>query len=389
MNQPNRSGMVEVVCAGNPREMGLAQGAGLREKIHASREILANLEAFRTRQPSFLPYPVYRRLAEFRAKRYLAPALAKHAPATGRQLEGIAEGAGFSLDTLYLLNTIEAAMSSVAACTVSPPLGACSALAVRGRRSASGEPILARNFDYLPLIQPLYTLRDCRPTGGFRSLEFTIAPMVSAVDGLNERGLCITYNYAFAVDEGPRAPPISVAISEALARCATVTEAAAWIASRPRWGGGILMLADADGDIASLELSNTRSALRRPADGEDVIFHTNAFRCDKTKPVQASDKAVYTSRAPAPVRGRRVLESSEKRGRRLAELLARTNRLGPDELAAIMGDHGQDGTPTNNTLCMHGDYWNTTATMQYFPRARRLRISYSTVCQAEYEEIAL
>ncbi len=142
----------------------------------------------------------------------------------------------------------------------------------------TGEPIVARNFDYLPLVQPFYLVRESRSQGKLRAFEFTTAPLAGAVDGMNEEGLCITYNYGFTTDE-PSAPaaPISMAISEALGRCGTVAEAADWITSRPRWGGGLLMLCDASGDMASLELSSTRSYLRRPASDEDVLFHTNAF----------------------------------------------------------------------------------------------------------------
>src|SRR4029077_1658840 len=99
--------------------------------------------------------------------------------------------------------------------------------------------------------------------------------LAGAVDGVNERGLCITYDYGFAVDDAlGNGPPISASISAALAQTTTGSEAAALIMARPRWGGGLLMLADADGDIASLELSTTRSELRRPAPGEDLLYHT-------------------------------------------------------------------------------------------------------------------
>src|SRR5439155_21232854 len=89
-------------------------------------------------------------------------------------------------------------------------------------------------FDYLPLVQPLYTLRESRPRSGFRSLDFTIAPFAGAVDGINEKGLCITYDYAHVSDfSGRGTAPISIAIAEALQRCATVVEAADWLSSRP------------------------------------------------------------------------------------------------------------------------------------------------------------
>ena len=201
-------------------------------------------------------------------------------------------------------------MASPRRCTVLPPLAACSAVAVRGRRSATGQPMIARNFDYLPLVQPMYTLRESHPEGRLRSLEFTMAPLAGAVDGVNERGLAITYDYAFAIDDAQGSgPPISASISAALARAATVGEAAEIIMGRPRWGGGLLMLADAEGDIASLELSSTRSALRRPAAGEDVICHTNAFSTERMQAVQVAADAIFTAgprAAPRPPSARFV-----------------------------------------------------------------------------------
>ena len=386
LTKPAASKVVEVICQGSPKEMGLAQGAGVQNKIHAVRLILTKLEAFRLQQPWWLPYRVYRWLAECKASRFLSDC--RDNPEMSQRLEGIAEGAGVSLKAICLLNALEPLLSYVGGCTACP--GACSAVAVRGRRSATGEPIVARNFDYLPLVQPFYLVRESRPQGKLRAFEFTTAPMAGAVDGMNEEGLCITYDYGFTTDE-PSAPaaPISLAISEALGRCGTVPEAADWITSRPRWGGGLLMLCDASGDIASLELSSTRSHLRRPAVGEDVLFHTNAFSSDTMREVQVPLDAVYTDNSPTPLRGRRLHQSSEVRDQRFKQLLAETEILGADELGAVMADHGPTGTPNDNTPCVHGSYWNTTACLQFFPRSRRMRVAYDSACRARYEEVEL
>ncbi len=259
-----------------------------------------------------------------------------------------------------------------------------------GRRTPTDEPIIARNFDYLPLVQPYYVVRDCRPRGKQRSYQFTTAPLAGAVDGLNEAGLCITYNYAFTNDvpESPAAP-ISMAIAEALGECRTVAEAATWIALRPRFGGGLLMLADADGDIASLELSSTRSQVRRPASGDDAIFHTNAFSDAKMREVQMPNESVYTAAAPTPLRGKRLHESSDVRDQRFKRLLTEADAIGADELAELMADHGPDNMPSANTPCVHSEYWNTTACLQFFPRSRRMRASYSSACRARYQDICL
>lgn len=381
------SGIVDVVCEGSPFDMGLAQGTALRAKIHDARSnMLSSLESFRLAQPRWMPYPVYRWLAERKSDRFLADSVVGSFLAMDRRLDGIAAGAGLARSAISLFNALEPLMCSVGGCTACP--GACSAVAVRGQRSATGEPIIAHNFDFLPLVQPYYTVRESRPQSGHRAFEFTTVPLAGTVDGMNDSGLCITYDYAFATDSptGP-AVPISMVIAEALRTCGSVAEAATWIVSQPRWGGALLMLADADGDIASLELSSTRSHLRRPPAGEDLLFHSNAFSSPELREVQIPDDAVYTERAPSALRGRRLHQSSDERDRRYRHLLQTTPVFGPDELSAVMGDHGFDGVPGEFTPCIHSSYWQTTACVQLYPRSRRMRVAYDTACQAKFQEI--
>ncbi len=380
---------VDVVCEGGPREMGVAQGSALRERIVGALDALRQLDAVRKQRPWWMPWAAFLALAERKAEGMLSEALARHSPEMAQRLAGMAEGAGLPPAALCLLNVAETLLSSVREVTTVPPAMACSAVAVRGSRSATGEPIIAHNFDYLPIVQPFYTLRESRPKGGLRSLDFTVAPLCGAVDGMNERGLCVAMNYAFPVDSGPAGLPNSMVIAEALARCGTVAEAIDWIVSRPRWGGALLMLADAAGDIASVELSNTRSAVRRPPEGEDVLFHTNHFFCPEMLDVDVPRSSVFTAKAPDALVGRRVLESSEKRAERLAELLPQVARFGVEELDRVMSDHGPAGTPDGTTLCVHSDYWQTTACLRWLPRSRRLRASYSNACAAAFHEFAV
>lgn len=316
-------------------------------------------------------------------------ALRQSHPTMLARLQGIAEGAGLALRSVCLMNAMEAFIGSAVERTVIPPLGACSALAIRGTRSRSGEPIIARNFDYLPLFQPFYTLRESRPQGGFRSLDFLVAPQPGTLDGVNEKGLAITINYAFVSDRGVPGPLISMWIADALASCATVAEAARWFVANPRWGAAMLMLADASGDLASVELSNTRAAVRRPAPGEDSLVFTNVCHCAETRAVQVPEAATYSEQAPTPLRGGSVLQPHAARARRLEALLRKHASLGPDELAAIMGDHGPAGRPDGTSPCVHTNYFNTTACLQWFPVRRSVRIAYSYACSAQYAEIAL
>jgi len=305
------------------------------------------------------------------------------------RLEGLAEGSGLGLGSLCLMNAMEAFIGSVEGRTVNVPLGACSSLAVRGARSSTGEAIIARNFDYPLLFQPFFVLRDSRPRGGFRSLDFALAPQAGAVDGVNEKGLAITLDYAFVTEPGAPNPLITMVIAEALAACATVNEAVARIMASPRWGAGLLMLADAAGDLAAVELSHTRSGVRRPAPGTDWLLNTNVCLCPETQAVQVPESAAYSERTATPLRGGLVLQPHAIRARRFEALLRKQTSVGPEQLAAIMADHGPDGVPDGASPCVHTGYFNTTASLQWFPKRRSVRVAYNWACQARYVEIGL
>lgn len=388
---------IDVVASGSPREMGAAQGAALAQRIRASRAMLAELEAFRLLQPRWLPYGVFLRSAERRARAALEKPIGEDAPHAAERLAGLADASGARLDTLYLLNGLESFMCSLSGCTTNrqrteaaaSAASACSAVAVRGKRSRDGGPIIARNFDYLPLVQPFYAMRECRPAEGWRSIEFTAAPLCGTVDGINERGLSITYNYAYAMDHGPPTATISMAISEALAQCGTVDEAVRFITGRRRSGAGLLMLADAEGDMAAVELSSAHGDVRRAGGGEDVLFHTNSYGTEAMQRVEAPANAFYSQRAPRPLRGRRVLESSDRRDERFATLLAGDEAFDGESLQRLMADHGPDGVGSACTPCMHSDYWNTTACVQLYPRERRMRVAFDSACRARFVDFAL
>jgi hypothetical protein len=380
---------MELVCSGTPYEMGLAQGKVAGEQIGRARKCLARLDAFRLEQPWWLPYRVFRVLAESRSKTALVPTLARSAPEMLQRLQGIADGARLPLRSLCLMNAFEALLSSIRDRTTSAPIGGCSAVAVRGNSSIDGEPIIARNFDYLPLLEPFYMLRESRPANGFRSLDFFVAPQAGTVDGVNEKGLCITLNYAFLIEESPPGPLITMLIAEALAKCASVPEAVRHISARERWGGGILMLADASGDIASLELSPRRMDIRRPKPQQDRLVHTNVCVGTQTRALQVPDSEVFSDRVPLALRGKPVLQWHADRARRIEQRLGTFQKLGPAELEQILSDHGPTGVPDGASPCVHTEYWRTTATLQWFPAKRSVRVSYGLACNARFREFRL
>jgi hypothetical protein len=105
--------------------------------------------------------------------------------------------------------------------------------------------------------------------------------------------------------------------------------------------------------------------------------------------VQVPDAAIYSGKAPRSLRGRRLHESAEERTQRFKDLLKKNGPLDLVALASIMGDHGSANAPSASTICMHSPYWTTTASLQLFPRSRRMRVAFESACRARHTEITL
>ena len=156
--------VTDLTCAGTPFQMGIVQGQALREKIQGSIQTLANLEAVRLMKPRFLPFGWFWRLAAFKSERFLQRAFAASPLWIEQRLRGIAEGSGVPFRTLAICSAMEAALSDLGPITTIAAIAGCSAMAVSRSASRDGRPMLAHNFDYIPITQPYYFIRRSKPT---------------------------------------------------------------------------------------------------------------------------------------------------------------------------------------------------------------------------------
>lgn len=383
---------IEVQCRGADRDVGWAIGSRLADKISRAEKELMELEAFRLSQPWWMPSPFYQYLAQWRARWMLEPNVRQAYPNMLERLEGIASGSHTTLDFLFLFHAMESAattsqqLEAVEPVGIDPAFAACTALAVTGERSKLREPMLAHNFDLVESAGPLLSLRDCAAAGQHRYFGFSLAPMAGIIDGINEHGLAISYNYAPTIDLELGMPPVSFAIEHLLGHCKTVNEAIELASQLPRSGGALLMLADASGAIASLEISaQYQQARYSPA--AETLFHSNAYQTSLMQQHELPRNSYYSPQAPAALRNRRVFQSAEVRESRMAELLEGYGAIDDEDLAEIMSDHGVETSA--DSICMHGEYWSTMASVQLFPRERRLRIAYGSPCQAKFGDFQL
>ncbi len=336
---------------GDHFEMGREQGRQLKQVVHWCIDLTHRHEAILSHKPWFLPAGLFFKLARIKMERELFPHMTSYVPQHLDRLKGIAVGAEADVGEMAIFQMAEILFSKI------DYLQGCSALGVRGKRSATGKPLLAKNFDYPVEFAPSYIFRRSEPEGRMVSLDFGAAVIAGNHDGMNEAGLTILYNYGSADEEGHSLVPITLLCQEALETCKTTREAVALFQRSPRASAALLTVADPSGDMVALEMSPSRVMVREPVD--DVLYHTNHYLTPELQAVEVPRDATYGYKAPKRLIGESVFDSSLKRCDRLAELLAGDKALDVEDLKTVLRDTSGEATPNDNTLCREGDYYVT------------------------------
>ncbi len=364
---------------GNHYEMGYQQGLQAREAIHHFFGHLRELEAFRRKKPFFLPFKTHVAVTARRALREMEQDLAEYYPRQRERMEGITKGSGVGERLLYLALAAEALLAEADYRLVS-----CTAAGVSAERSALGEPVVIKNLDRPGFFQPYYITRLNRSADTASTLDVTIAPLPGCHDGINEHGLCISCNQGQGTDLPTNSVPVSVLVQEALENCTTTGEAVDFLRGGKRCGGAILLVADAAGDMAAVELSPNFSGVREPEEG--LLIITNHYQCREMLSYDVPHNAFYTSRNVRALRGVRVHESSEMRYARVEQLLSEMETVTLRDLLRVFSDHGESGRGDDNTVCRHGPYLSTTCSLIMLPRSRRLLVTYGHPCDSVFTD---
>jgi isopenicillin-N N-acyltransferase-like protein len=285
----------------------------------------------------------------------------RHAEPEMAEFDGVAAGFGVDPDRLFaLLNlSILAGAYETDGCTAwARPLSGGGAVLVKNR-DLSGPH---RNF------QALFLHDDPGAPGGAILNVGTIGAPGVYSSGINAAGLALA-------DTAIAAPVHRVGwlryllMTRILATCRSVAEACDLVGSVRHAGGGSLILADATGSVAAVELLADRPRI----DPSPPAFRTNHFRAE---PIEAT-AARISAEALASTTGRHAnLE------RRLAAGLG-TSGIGP--IAAAMADHGPGG------FCRHGegDGAHTVSTAIYSTGDLKLRFARGNPCESAWEETTI
>ena len=239
-------------CVGDPRAMGHAQGLAFQEAIRIELEA-AEIPSRRSRVPNLWALTTGQRLGRGAGRE-----LIRHYTHLAERMAGIARRADVPLESLMELF-----------CTATSPAEPSELLfapAVAVALAGAPPPLLMRSLGGAARSRGEWVLRRSRPEVGFDSVEVTLPWLPSAIAGINEGGVAVAMvprsdSYGSGVLAGAvnarHAPHAIVLVQECLQRFEDVAGCVDWCSKRPRAGNVSLLLADASGTLARVEVDGT------------------------------------------------------------------------------------------------------------------------------------
>ena len=350
-----------VKLQGSAYEIGRQHGKTLKNEIRANLTLYFEMVKGLTGTD---PVACLQHAGKFREAIY------SNAPQLLEEMQGIAEGAGVTLDEILFLNARTELLSMRPDGQAKG--GECTAIGLTGERTIGGQPIIAQNWDWHERVCATSAVFRLDSTDAPRAVHLAEAGQVGKI-GFNQYGLGVTLNILMT-GEMSYGLPVHVLLRMVLG-ARNVAEAASLIKSCPRGGTSHFMLGDAGGDLKGLELTPVDVAELVPEDG--AVIHTNHY-CD---PILA-EKDV----------GRQEMVDTTARFDRAVALVAGRKQWDPQSLSELFTDH--DNHPAS--ICRHVDPSNpeflhmmTVASFIMDLAARKMFVSCGQPCQADYQEINL
>lgn len=179
--------------------------------------------------------------------------------------------------------SIDPGMALLAQCFLDlSAMTACSGIALPASASPDGIARLGRNLDF-----PSFDIADrhsvllvYQPDGGRYGFAAVGWPgLVGVLSGMNEHGLALSNMEVSRGRRAPSAMPYTLLYRTVLERCRSVEEAVELLRRTPRQSANNLILIDAAGDRAVVELTPEKIHVRRAA-ADEALIATNHQRGD-------------------------------------------------------------------------------------------------------------
>jgi hypothetical protein len=321
-----------IELAGSPREQGRLHGELLAREIRLMRRTLLEYFSRFTWYVGALPLlALLQLLARLSFWSQIPPRLKE-------ELQGVAAGAQVGLPLVLLINVLDDLANN---------WPSCSALAVGEGRTSRGVYLAGRNLDYPVFVDALVDLQSLvhlTPDEGVPLVSLAWPGYVGVLTGMNRAGLALAQLTAMCRDHTLKSLPAGLRNRLALELSPTVPEMARSLLEAPATMGNNLLVVS-PGEAFVLEISPSRSAVRRPAHG--LITTTNHFQSNEMSPV----KGIFPRRPPLAVMSPYHFTEAYSRARNLRlQELAAANGLVPQDLQAFLGDPSVANAGTVNSV---------------------------------------
>ncbi len=368
--------------SGNHFEIGTKQGKTVRNLLHRMIEEIPNYEEVKMMKPRYVPSSLFLWMAKRRATDLLRDDVTQHYPKQAQRVEGIAVGAGVDVAILYFVQSAELSLTVGLSSYYLP---ACTSMGFSSERTETRETIIGKNFDYPTNFKHFHLTCRVEPENRNKTLGCTMAPLPGIIDGMNEHGLTVSYNLAYTTDRPQYYAPLSLALQEMLETCNNTEEAVDFITKAKKGGNALLMVADVNDNIKTVELSHNHSGIRDLRKGQ--IINTNHYHTPEMQRYEIPKNALFTGKMAETFnfQGVRVHESSEQRLKRAMELI-NNEPVNENTIISTLRDHGQINQPSNFTVCRHGPTVSTNRSVIFYPTRRTIKVLYGNPCQSEYTE---
>lgn len=292
----------------------------------------------------------------------------RHYPAILEEMRGICDGFGMSLDTLFDYMHC-AVVSDIGMMAERQPEG-CTSFAVANPDLGA---VVAKNRDYRPEhipIQRAFHHRD--PAWGAREVLClgSLGSPGNFSSGINSDGLAVTDTNSRTTDHGVGMHRYFL-LTWLLVHCGSTDEALDRILGMPHVGGGLLILGDASGTVAAVELGHKHVGHERKVRGR--VGRANHF--------VTNDMAEANLRTPESEA--QSCHSDRRHPTLQQRLAAAPSPFGVADAAKLASYHGEDG---GEGFCRHGgkDLGNTISCALYATRPRTLTFTAGNPCQADW-----
>jgi hypothetical protein len=297
-------------CAGQPRNMGGDQGRAQAPAIRRAIEA-AHLPVRRSRLPGLRPFVTgpTRGAGDGRE-------LIRHFTHLSERIDGMARFADVDVDSLFELHLRTAAGAGGARSLVAP----ATVVAGIGLGGAAGVGMMRGLPDAGQAEPDRYCLRRSRPEVGFGSLEVTLPWLASSIAGVNEAGVAVALSPLRARPRGLGASaPSHLLVQECLQRFEDVDGCIDWCLKRPVLGDVTLVLADARGETATIDIVGRERTVDRREKGP--------LGADANGPLEAAGTEDATTGLGAGARGLLIGLDCEARGLDLRRIGDESERL--------------------------------------------------------------